>query len=700
MGEVAHVQKRDGRIVPFDQSKIEAAVSKAMAAVGKRDRKAARPVAEKVAAETKARFGRRIPHVEEIQDLVEKALIGAGFADVAKAYIIYRRQRGEEREVKTFFGVKDDLKMGINAVKVMQRRYLLKDGAGKTIETPGGLFKRVARAVANAEKAKEREEWGKKFYAAMASREFMPNSPTLMNAGTRLGQLSACFVLPVDDSLHGIFGAIEHMAVIQQSGGGTGFSFSRLRPKGDLVKSTMGVASGPVSFMGVFNSATEVIKQGGRRRGANMGILRVDHPDILEFITCKEKPGAFTNFNISVAVTDEFMRAVERNAEYELVNPRNSAVAKRLNARMVFNLICTMAWETGDPGLIFIDEINRRHPLRQLGEIESTNPCGEQPLLPYESCDLGSINLERCVDAKGEVDWEKLGGLVRLGVRFLDDVVDVNKYPLPQVREITNANRKVGLGVMGFADMLTKMRVPYDSEEAVRTGEKVMKFIYSEAQKESSRLGKERGPFPNFRLSTQRKRPGRMRNATVCTVAPTGTVSIVAGCSSGIEPLFAISFVRDVMEGTRLVETNAQFEKVARERGFYSRELMMRIAKRGSIAGMREIPSDVREVFVTALDIKPEWHVRMQAAFQKYCDNAVSKTINLPRGATPEDVRKAYLLAHKLKCKGITVYRYGSKPEQVLYIAGAEERGEKDFVSADSEFAGGCPAPVCPPAMV
>ena len=698
-GGIAHVQKRDGRIVPFDSTKIEDAISKAMAAVGKKDGRLAKSVAGKAAAAIEKKFARRIPHVEDVQDSIEEALVGAELAGVAKAYILYRRKRGEEREVKTFFGVKDDLKMGINAVKVMQKRYLKKDEAGRAAETPSGMFRRVARAVASAERGREREKWADAFYEAMAAREFMPNSPTLMNAGTRLGQLSACFVLPVGDSLHGIFGSVEHMAVIQQSGGGTGFSFSRLRPKGDIVKSTMGIASGPVSFMGVFNAATEVIRQGGRRRGANMGVLRCDHPDILEFVRCKEKPGSFANFNISVAATDEFMRAVEANADYELVNPRTSAVARRLNARSVFNLICTMAWETGDPGIIFIDEVNRRHPLKRLGEIEATNPCGEQPLLPYESCNLGSINLERCAE-KGEIAWGKLGGLVRLGVRFLDDVISVNRYPLSQVRDITHANRKIGLGVMGFADMLTKMGMPYDSKEALGAGGRVMRFIFSEAQKESARLGAERGSFPNFGLSTWKGKHRAMRNSTVCTVAPTGTISIIAGCSSGIEPLFAVSFVRDVMEGTRLVETNAQFEKVARERGFHSRELMMRIAKRGSIEGMREIPRDVREVFVTAMDISPEWHVRMQAAFQRHCDNAVSKTINLPKGATPEDVRRAYLLAHRLRCKGITVYRYGSKPEQVLYIGGADERGEKDFVSADSEFAGGCPAPVCPPAMV
>ncbi len=693
------VQKRDGRIVPFDQSKIGNAVLKAMASVGRKDDGAAARIASEVAEAAGKRFAHRIPHVEEIQDLVEEALVRNRLAGVAKSYILYRKMRSEEREIKTFFGVKDDLKLGINAVKVLQKRYLLKDGKGNVMETPSGLFRRVAKAVAKAEKAAARKKLADDFYSAMAGREFMPNSPTLMNAGTELGQLSACFVLPVEDSLHGIFGSIENMAIIQQSGGGTGFSFSRLRPRGDLVKSTMGVASGPVSFMGVFNAATDVIKQGGRRRGANMGVLRCDHPDILDFIACKEKPGAFANFNISVAATDAFMHAVKADREYALISPRSGKVVRRLSARAVFNFICTMAWETGDPGLIFIDEVNRRHPLRKAGKIEATNPCGEQPLLPYESCNLGSINLEKVATEKGEIDWEKLGGLVSLGVRFLDDVVEMNRYPVPEIEKVTRANRKIGLGVMGFADMLTKMRIAYDSKEGVRNGEKVIKFVFGEARKADEELAKERGAFPNFRKSMWKT---RMRNATVCTVAPTGTISIIAGCSSGIEPLFAISFVRDVMEGTRLLETNAQFERIARERGFYSRDLMMKIARKGSIAGIGEVPKDVREVFVTALDIAPEWHVKMQAAFQRHCDNAVSKTINLPRDASPEDVKKAYMLAYELKCKGITIYRYGSKPEQVLYIGGPEEGKtfEKGFVSADSEFSGGCPAPVCPPAMV
>ena len=696
---VYNVQKRDGRIARFDQSKVEKAVFRAMAEVGKPDKALARRIGGEVHAAVAKRFAFGIPHVEEIQDLAEEALVRNGLASVARAYILYRKMRRDEREIKTFFGVKDDLNLGVNAVKVLQKRYLLKDERGNVLETPRGLFKRVARAVAKAEGKGRRRKWEDLFYSIMARREFMPNSPTLMNAGTGMGQLSACFVLPVEDSLHGIFGAVEKMALIQQSGGGTGFSFSRLRPKGDLVRSTMGIASGPVSFMGVFNAATDVVKQGGRRRGANMGVLRVDHPDILEFIACKEAAGAFSNFNISVAVTDSFMRAAKENREYPLINPRTGKETQRLDARSVFNFICTMAWKTGDPGLIFIDEVNRRHKLRRIGTIEAMNPCGEQPLLPYEPCNLGSINLEKAVGDRGDLDWDRLRELIHLGVRFLDDAITVNDFQVPEVARMAKANRKIGLGVMGYADMLTKMMVKYDSGEGRRTGENVMGYVFSEAVKADEELAAEKGAFPHFSKSEWKR---RMRNASVCTVAPTGSISIIAGCSSGIEPLFAISFVRDVMEGTRLVETNSLFEKVAKERGFYSRELMLKIAKVGSIAEIREIPHSVRDIFVTALDIAPEWHVRMQAAFQKYCDNAVSKTINLPSHATPEGVRKAYELAHALKCKGITVYRYGSKPQQVLYVGGQAEGRMlgHEFVSAESEFSGGCPAPVCPPAMV
>ncbi len=522
------------------------------------------------------------------------------------------------------------------------------------------------------------------------------NSPTLMNAGTDIGQLSACFVLPVYDSIEGIFDALKCMALIHKSGGGTGFSFSRLRPKGDIVGSTKGVASGPVSFMKIFDVATEVIKQGGRRRGANMGILRVDHPDIVEFITAKEKEGVLSNFNISVGITDSFMEAVEEDGSFDLINPRNGEHVRSVRARDIFDLIVTMAWRTGDPGLVFLDEINRHNPTPHIGTIESTNPCGEVPLLPFESCNLGSINLSRMVD-DGEINWERLRSTVRVAVHFLDNVIDANKYPIPEIEKMTKANRKIGLGVMGFAEMLIKMGIPYDSEEGVAMAEKVMSFISEEARRKSVELGEERGSFPNFNGSVWERRGYKsMRNATVTSIAPTGTISIIAGTSSGIEPLFAVSYIRNVL-GTQFFEVNQVFEKIAKERGFYSSSLIAEVTRLGSIQGIKGIPEDVKRIFVTALDISPEWHVRMQAAFQKYTDNAVAKTVNLPNDATLEDVRRVFLLAYKLKCKGITVYRYGSRSGQVLTVGerGREEVSNQPYIQVDSEFSGGCPREKC-----
>ncbi|MBE0512072.1 vitamin B12-dependent ribonucleotide reductase [Candidatus Bathyarchaeota archaeon] len=702
MAKVSKITKRDGRMVDFDQTKITNAILKALTAVERRDGDLAKNLSNETVKLVNERFEGKIPSVENVQDIVEEVLIKNGYADVAKAYILYRQKRTEIREFKKFFDVVDDLKLGVNAIKVLKNRYLMKDEEGEVIETPSQMFRRVAKAVAKAdllydEKAdlKKTEE---EFYQIMANREFLPNSPTLMNAGTMLGQLSACFVLPVEDSIEGIFTTLKHMAIIHQSGGGTGFSFSKLRPAGDIVGSTKGIASGPVSFMTIYDAATNVIKQGGRRRGANMAILDVTHPDILKFIEVKSREGALTNFNISVAVTDEFMEAVEKDDEYSLINPRSGKVEEKLRARHVFDLIVANAWRTGDPGLVFIDEINRHNPTPNIGEIHSTNPCGEQPLLPYESCNLGSINLAKMV-RDGDLDWEKLRRVTRTAVHFLDNVIDVNKYPMPEIAEITKANRKIGLGVMGFADMLIRLGIPYDSEEALAVAEEVMKFVSGEATKKSAEIGEERGSFANFRGSLWEKKGYKtIRNSTVTTVAPTGTISIIAGCSSGIEPIFAVAFVRNVMEGTRLLEIQPTFEKVAREKGFYSRDLMLKIAKTGSIQNQEEIPKEVRRVFVTALDIAPEWHVKMQAAFQKYVDNAVSKTVNLPPDATVEDVRKIYRLAYKLKCKGITVYRYGSKREQVLYVGPllTKEMVTEKHVSADSEYSGGCPTSECP----
>ena len=571
--------------------------------------------------------------------------------------------------------VPNGLDISSNARTVLERRYLSKDPGGAVVETPEQMFTRVARHIAKAEKfydeAADIESVAEAFYSLMTTFKFLPNSPTLMNAGKELGQLAACFVLPVEDSLDGIFAALRNAAMIHKSGGGTGFSFSRLRPKNSMVGTTGGVASGPVSFMKIFNTATEQIKQGGTRRGANMAVLRVDHPDIMEFITCKKTDGDLNNFNISVGLDEAFMKAVSEGRPYDLVDPATGRKSGQLDARKVYDLLVKNAWESGDPGIVFLDRINRDNPTPTIGDIESTNPCGEQPLLPMEACNLGSINLAKFVKEKTpghpDIDFRELKKAVHLAVRFLDNTIDMSRFPLPEIDAMVKNNRKIGLGVMGFADLLFQLKIPYNSQEALDTAEAVMGFVQKESHRASSLLAQERGSFPNYDKSILKGNNGNgRRNATTTTIAPTGTLSIIADCSSGIEPLFALSFVRTVMDNDTLAEANPYFETAARAGGFHSPQLMARIAESGGIQNMKNIPEDVKSVFVTSHDISSEWHIRMQAAFQKHTDNAVSKTVNLPHDATVEDVRRVYDLAHDLGCKGVTIYRDGSKNQQVL----------------------------------
>lgn len=585
-----------------------------------------------------------------------------------------------------------------NAITVLEKRYLKKDAEGNPIETAVEMLRRVADNIASAETIFDRtadvKKWSDKFFSMMATREFMPNSPTLMNAGRDLQQLSACFVLPVGDSMEEIFDTLKHAAVIHKSGGGTGFSFSRIRPKNDRVNTTHGVASGPVSFMSVYDSATEHVKQGGNRRGANMGILRVDHPDILDFITCKHSSDdLITNFNISVAITEEFMEKVKADEEYDLINPRGGEAVGSLRARDVFHRIVHSAWRNGDPGIVFIDRMNdpRTNPTPHVGQIESTNPCGEQPLLPFESCNLASINLERFISesADDRIDWDRMSSTVHAGVRFLDDVIEMNRYPVEQIAKITReGNRKIGLGIMGWADLLFRLGIPYDSDEAIDLGQRIMEFISKEADAASEALAEERGVFPNWYGSYYEEIGRKMRNATRTTIAPTGTISIIAGCSSGIEPLFALAYYRKVLDGEQLIETDPYFEKVSKEEGFYSEDLMTAVVEHGGVRQLPEVPEAFRDVFVTAHDVSPEWHLRHQAAWQKNTDNAVSKTVNFPNSATPEDVEDVYMLAFELGCKGVTIYRDGSREWQVLNVGTPEANSQPDGIADGSKIAG------------
>ena len=626
---------------------------------------------------------KRLPTDFEIQTMVKEILAAEEPANLEEVKPEMETQIKETPVIpaKPKVQLAPGINLTENACRVLERRYLKKDKQGQVIETAEEMFRRVAQTIASAEliydskadvKAKEEE-----FYQLMANLEFLPNSPTLMNAGRELGQLSACFVLPVEDSMESIFDAVKNTALIHKSGGGTGFSFSRLRPETDRVGSTGGVASGPVSFMRAFDVATDVIKQGGMRRGANMAILNIDHPDIMKFIVAKDDPAALTNFNLSVAITGKFMEAVKAGTDYNLVNPHTKEVTDKVNAKEVFDKIVDMAWKTGDPGVVFIDRINQDNPTPQLGRIESTNPCGEQPLLPYESCNLGSINLVRMLrttNGTTEIDYSKLAETVRIAVRFLDNVIDVNKFPLPQIAEMTKKARKIGLGVMGFADMLIQLGIPYDSEEALKVAEDVMAHISRKATEASVELAQEREVFPAFKGSIYDCPDGiRVRNATRTTIAPTGTLSIIASCSSGIEPLFALSYTRNILDGAQLLEVNPYFEEVARNEGFYSEELMQQLAAGAKLHDIDGVPDRIKRLFVTAHEISPEWHVKMQAAFQKSTHNAVSKTVNFPRQATREDIDKVYMMAYEEGLKGITIYRDGSRAGQVLTTGKVEK---------------------------
>lgn len=569
------------------------------------------------------------------------------------------------------------LSLSPNALVVLEKRYLKKDSNGTPIETPEALFLRVAHSVAAADTLFDSkatiEKTEKKFLTLLHNLWFLPNSPTLMNAGRQLGQLAACFVLPIDDSMESIFETLKHTAMIHKSGGGTGFSFSRIRPANDVVLSTAGVSSGPLSFISVFDIATETVKQGGTRRGANMGILRVDHPDIESFVKVKNNQGRLNNFNISVAITDAFMTAYTNDAEYDLINPRTGITVKRLSAKTVFDAIVASAWQTGEPGVIFIDQINRYNPTPQLGNIEATNPCGEQPLLPYESCTLGSINLGKMVKGT-ELNRTRLKQTVHDSVHFLDNVIEINKYPLKQIEQMSKKTRKIGLGVMGFADMLIKMGIPYDSEEALHQAKTVMGFISQEARAASINLAKTRGNFPAYKASVfDTPQTPHMRNATTTTIAPTGTISLIAGASSGIEPLFAVAHARNVLGGKTLFEINPHFVRIAKDGGFYSEALAREIALAGSVQAMESVPDEIKRIFRTSHDVTASWHIKIQAEFQQYTDNAVSKTVNFPSQASPEDVKTAYLSAFENGCKGVTIYRYGSRDQQVLVI-GRDER--------------------------
>ncbi|MBU0470231.1 MAG: adenosylcobalamin-dependent ribonucleoside-diphosphate reductase [Nanoarchaeota archaeon] len=676
--QIRSIIKRDGRIEEFNINKITEAIFKAAQTVGGKDDSLAKNLALEVCLLINQKFQNQIPTVDDVQDLVEKTLIENGHAKTGKAFILYRHKKNEDRERRALItgsgNAEENLSFSNEALKILQARYLLKDDEGKVVETPREMIRRVAKNIAKADKAygtkeEELKETEERFYNLMTELKFLPNSPTLMNAHTKSQQLSSCFVLPVEDNMEGIFSSLKSAALIHQRGSGTGFSFSRLRPRGDFVGKNSGVAAGPIDFMKVYDKALETIKQGGVRPGANMAVLKVDHPDIIRFIEAKRNTPSLKNFNLSIAVTDRFMKSVEADREYYLTNPKSDKYVGKLRAKDVFAMITQNAWKTGDPGLIFIDEINRKHPAKHLGEIETTNQCGEAPLLPHEGIVLGSINLNKFIDwEKNDVVWEDLKETVKTAVHFLDNVIDMNSYPTKKIEEHTKRTRKFGLGVMGFADLLIKLNIKYDSEEGLELAEKLMSFIKDTAYEKSEELADKKGPCPAWEESEHQRAGRKMRNMSCISISPTGTISLLVGASSGCEPLFAISYQRTLLGDRELVYLNPEFERVAKEKGFYSPQLIREVSRVGNVQHLKEIPKSVRDVFVTAQDIAPEWHVRMQATLQQNVDNSISKTINFSNSAAIKDIENAYMLAWKAKCKGITIYRDGSHEDQVINI--------------------------------
>jgi ribonucleoside-diphosphate reductase alpha chain len=665
---VTKIRKRDGRIVSFDSEKIFSAISKAAEAVGSYDRETTKPIVAKVLNYVEQNFDEEhIPTIEDVQDIVERVLIEEGHVKTAKAYIIYREEQAKLRAKKhELVGGFVDKRISINAVRILKEKYLLKNIDGNVVETPQQMFERVAKFVAAEDKEYNKaavKQTEAEFYEVMNALDFLPNSPCLMNAATPMPQIISTFALPVEDSIEGIYDALKNAAKIHKYGSGTGFNFSTLRAKGDSIESTKGRSSGVLSFLKLFDASTAVMKQGGKRRGANMAILRVDHPEILQFITAKEDPTQLTTFNISVGITNTFMDAVQKNKFYDLVDPKTKKPVRQLPAKEVFDLIARQAWKNGEPGVLFLDTITKANPLD--GKVEATSACAEVPLMDYEACPLGYINLSNMIKNK-EIDWDKLRKTIFIAVHFLDNMIDANKYTLKEIEKITKENRKIGLGVMGFADMLFQIGISYDSNEAVEVAEKVMRFIKAESRKASIALAEIRGVFPAFEKSKFAKKGFKMRNATTTAIAPTGSISIIAGCTSGIEPAFALAYMQRVLETENILQVNKYFESVAREKQFYSDDLMKRIAQTGSLKWFPEIPADVKKVFVISYDVAARWHVKLQAAFQKYTDNAVSKSVNLKQDTHKEDVMTVYKTAYGLGCKGITVYRDKSREDQVI----------------------------------